>query len=611
MSLINFEWLDYRSLFWAKLDAERERHFETLPVLWQQLRRAYLQGCWRARQWMSMVFARECLQLKEWENAVHHALLGQDDKLMTLIAEGLLGARVAELVEQVVNRLLTTANLRTHFVLACKLLARVADAIPDALIPKVGEWLLKRAREVRKVQFGANHVSAAWETMAVVAPRFPCDLARSVIAVAVAHPVWTTKLDDPNRFIPERSDVLRTLLPLVWILPPSDIPPLASATLPLLTDRQQVSDYDEVVNLLCNLAKRGGKEVTDSLAASLYPSGQPVSRILAQVAGLFGKGEILAPVRLQRLAHQVTQEIRRQVQWLQPGQLPEPVAEQIMEFSSPKPDRTLKVYLVGLTGLHVLIKRRAELDEPSLVGLLDAILDLARSKDNFCTNREALLDALVRLADVIPTTARTRIEAALGPLALGAVEESSEYATAAETDNPLNPIKCHSGRPEDVQATALVALAALASGNAVAAKRAGGILEDALCDHRPKIRQAAYEAARRLPDVSEGVILGVLAGLRDPDQNAAASAFAALADQKGWKLNRNHWRVFLMAARLAQRIGGVKLRQCAAKALVAWSPNCPPPLTRGQTELLAELTDDICWSVRTVAKHRSSELRRS
>jgi hypothetical protein len=598
--LLNFEWLDYRDLFSAKQDAERGKHFQTLPVLWRQHRRAYLHGCWLAQRWTNHLLAKECVHLKEWGDAVHHAMMAQDDTLVTEIAEGILSARQAELVGPVVNRMLTTGNLRVHFVVACKLLRVLEDAIPDVCIRMVGEWLLKRAKETRSALIGVNQVSAAWETITAVSPRFPCDLARSAIAIAVAHPIWTTKLDDPNRVIPERREIVRALVPLSWAVMPEDIPPLATATLPLMTDRPQTTDYDEVVNLLCHLAERGGAAVRDSLAASLYPSGQPVSAALIQVADVFGKGEIFDPVRLQKLADQVAQAIRCQVQWLEPGQLAEPVAEQIMEYTKPKPDRTLKVYIVGLAGLHALARHRMKLDEPTLRKLLDAILDLARNKDNFCANREALLHALIEFADVVPPEARTAVQAALEPLARGPVQESSEYPTAAEADNPLNPFKHHSGRPEDVQAIALVALAALASRDAAATKRVGDMLEDALCDHRPGIRRAGYAAAQKLRDVSEGVILGILAGLRDPDPNAAVTAFMALARQPGWKVNRNHWRVFLMAARLAQRIGGPKLRRHAAAALVAWSSKCPPQITREQEELLGEFSDDICWSVRTV-----------
>src|SRR6266545_2216998 len=81
----------------------------------------------------------------------------------------------------------------------------------------------------------------------------------------------------------------------------------------------------------------------------LYPSGEPVTRVLAEVANVFGKGEVFDSTRLHQLADQVAQEIRRQVQWLELDQLAEPVAERIMEYTNPKPDRTFKVYVVGLT----------------------------------------------------------------------------------------------------------------------------------------------------------------------------------------------------------------------------------------------------------------------
>ena len=307
------------------------------------------------------------------------------------------------------------------------------------------------------------------------------------------------------------------------------------------------------------------------------------------------------------MADQVQQEIRRQVQWLEPNQAPEEVAEQIMEFSSSKSGRTLKIYVAGLQGLHVLAQHRMKLDEPTIRNLLDAILDLARNKDNFCANREALLHALIKFEDAVPSAVRVQVHAKLEPLARGPVEESSEYPTAAETENPMNPVTYRSGRPENVQGMALIALAAFSAGNPAATKRVGDLLEDSLCDHRPEIRRAGYAAAQRLSDVTEGVILGILAGLRDPEPNAAVVAFAALANQTTWKLNRNHWRVFLMATRLAQRTGNPSLRRNAAAALVAWSSKCPPQFMNEQSELLAEFSRDVYWSVRSIVNRQHDE----
>jgi hypothetical protein len=603
--LAHFEWLDYRDLFSAKQEAERGKHYETLPILWQQHRRAYLHGCWLAQRWTNQLLAKECVALKAWEDAVHHALLAQDDEVMPDIARGILSTLSVELVGQVVNRLIKTANLRRHFVVACKLLKALADAVPDAWVRPVGEWLLGRAREVRVALIGPNHVSEAWETITAVAGRFPSDLARSAIAAAVAHPAFTSPLPNANMVIPERKDIVQALVPLAWAVPVDDIPALAAATLPLLTDRPQMADYNDVVNLLCHLAERGGADVRDKLASAMYPAGQPVSRVLAQVADQFGKGETFDPGRVQGLSDQVAREIRHQVQMVGQGQKAEPIAEQIIAFTSPKSEGTLQVSVVGLTGLHALAKHRTKLGEPTKQNLFDAILDMAQHRDNFCVNRKGLLHALIEFVDVVPEAARGNIEGVLARLARGQVEESLEYPRSAQADDPLNPFKYNYGRPEDVQAMALIVIAALASGNAAATRRAGELLEDALCDPRPAIRRAAYASARRLTDVSGGVILGVLAGLRDPDPNVAVMAFAALADQTGWDLNRNHWRVFLMAARLAQRTGDPNLRRHAAAALAAWAPKCPPQFEAEKAELLTAFRDDICLSVRSVVNRQS------
>lgn len=603
---LNFDWLDYRELFEAKLEADRGKHFEALPILWQQHRHAYLQGCWMVQRWTNYLLAKECVHLKEWEDAVHHAIFARDDNLLSEISTGVLSSRRADLVGRIVNRLLTAANLRTHFIAACKLLKGLADAIPDSMISNVGEWLLKRARETRMPVSGESHVAAAWETIYTVAARFSRDLARVTVATATAHPYWTTKLDDPKRVIPERREIVRALMPLVSALDPFEMQPLATATVPLLTDRQQITDYDKVVNLLCFIATRGGREVRESLAIVLYPAGKPISRTLAQVAESFGKGSIFDEARVQAIAEQVTEEIRRQVQWLAPDQLPEPVAEQIIEYNSSKKDQTLKVYLVELSGLYAVARQRAKLGESALRSLVDAILHQSRNRDNFCVNRQSLLRALMEFMDILPAAERDKAEAAIAPLARGEVEESAEYPTAEEIGNPLNPFKPRSGRPEDVQGMALVALAALAAGNPPAIKRMESALENALCDHRPGIRRAGYAAALRLPHVSEGIILGVLAGLRDPDPNAAAAAFMTLAEQNGWRLNRNHWRVFLMAVRFAQRTGPANLRRHAAAAIIAWSSKCPHRLRAEQSRLITEFGDDMCWSVRANAK-RSRE----
>ena len=118
--LLNYEWLNYRDLFEAKQNAEQGKHNRTLPVLWQQVRRAYYHGCWRAQQWTGQLFAAECISLKLWGEAVHHTITSKDDSLIPTVTEGLLSSCNVELIQRAVARIVAIANLRTHFVVACK-----------------------------------------------------------------------------------------------------------------------------------------------------------------------------------------------------------------------------------------------------------------------------------------------------------------------------------------------------------------------------------------------------------------------------------------------------------------------------------------------------------
>src|SRR5205823_1943778 len=95
-------------------------------------------------------------------------------------------------------------------------------------------------------------------------------------------------------------------------------------------------------------------------------------------------------------------------------------------------------------------------------------------------------------------------------------------------------------------------------------------------------------------------------GLRDPDPAAAVSAFAAIASQPGWKFTRNHWRLFLSAARAGGQSANAKLRGHVAAALRAWEAHCPTQFLGDLRELLASFAGDVCASVREYAARPGS-----
>jgi hypothetical protein len=599
MHLLRIEWLDYRELFSAEQSAKTGKHFKTLAILWQQHRRAYLSGCWMVQRWTNQLMAAECVHLSKWADAVHHAIVATDDGPISAIADGILSTKSVGLVEVVVRQIIATSNLRGHFVLACKILQLLHDAIPDDLVPIVGQWILLRAQEDREHNMGPNHVSAAWSTISALGSRYPSDLVRSTIDVGIQHKAWTTQLDNPNRVIPERQHIVQAITQLAIQLSVDEFERLAQVTLPLITERRQVSDYRDVVELLCRLAERGGHTVQEYLGDRLYPPGREVDRTLALVAEVFGKERILDSARIKEFAKDVAREILRQVQRLSPDEVAEPVAEQIMEYCDS--ERSLRVSLVSLTGLHTLARHRTQLDDESVSALVSAILEMSQDKDNFCSNRESLLRVLSEFADSISLSVRAATIAVLESIADGNITESAAYPKAAEAEDQLNPFQMRHGKPEDVQSAGLKALAKMTLPGTAAMKRFIRRLEEAICDHRSEIRRAGYVASGRVEKVTEGIMLGILTGLRDPDPHAAATAFAVLASNPSWRLIRSHWRVFLMAIRIAQRTGLPMVRRHAAAALTAWVRKCPNEMLQECRSLLLGFRADICYSVRSKA----------
>ncbi|MFO0799415.1 MAG: hypothetical protein U0804_18250 [Gemmataceae bacterium] len=599
--LAGFDWFDYRDLFEAHQEVQQGKHHRALPTLWQQLRRAYAHGCWRAVTLASRYFAAECLALDNWADATHHAVMFQaDDDFIRSLADDIVGSRQVAVVREVVGRLLTRANLRRHFVVAARLLKNLADVIPDDLVPTVGEWLLPRAAESMDVRVGPDPIQAAWEAVGPIAGRFPKALARRWLATATHHPFWTTKLSEPDRVIVGRRPVIDAVLRLAWAVPVTEAGRIADAAVPLALDRREDYDYAHVVNLLANLARRGGPRVATRLGKKLFPKGQPIDIRLAQAAADFGKAEIFTPDSIERFARRVEQNVRLQVQRIGPGEEAQRPDEMLYEFTQPIPEGLLKVFAVPSVGLGTLIAHRERLPAASVVGIVQAILAAAQDRDNFCNNRYHTLLALRDIADRVPAALVAEIIRVLEPLARGAVEESAAYATADQEAHPLNPTCWSHGGPELVQGAAVVALGALAPHHPRVARLLTTVLEDTLCDPRAFVREASYAAVRELSKVSEGVLLGLLAGLRDPDPAAAQSAFSALTSRNGWKFNRNHWRLFILAARSATHSTNARLRRHAAAAVKVRASACLANLAADLAALTNILSKDPSARVRAV-----------
>jgi hypothetical protein len=599
--LAGFDWFDAGDVLAAQEAAAAGKHYETLPILWRQAVRAYLQGCWLSSRWAARRLAAESLQLGSLAEAAFYVVTAPVKELVDPVAEALLRRGDAKLVGDVVNRVCGAANLRRHFSIACELLYGLGDAIADADLSRVAGWLLPRCAESPDGALGESALNMAWKALESIAHRLPAELAQRAVETAFAHPVWTTRLDKPNALIVEREQMVKTVNQLVGALPPGELDWAARGTLPLAVERRQVHDYADVINLLCHTARRGGPAVKDFLAAALFPPGKQLDRLLVQVGSLF-KDERPPAERVATLTDRVAGEIRLQVRVVGSGEEPAPVPELVMSHCQPIGDRKRIVSLVGGVGLHTVARHRQLLPPEVLARLVAAILTMAGERENFLADRAGLLRGLTEFADSVDERLRREVCLAVEPIARGMIEEPSGQPTAAEVEDPLNPNKVRLGQVGQLRAIALVTLAEFARFDHALTQLLGPVLEEAFYDRDPEVRRGAYAAAARLPEVTEPVLLAVLLGANDPDPNVSAAALFAMAKQSTWELTRSHWRVLLHGLRRAAQSPAEKVRRNAAAVASAWADRAPTKVFKASLQATQALSrEDMCASVRELA----------
>jgi hypothetical protein len=599
--LAGYEWFDAQDILEAQEAAAKNEHYESLPIIWRHAVRAYLQGCWLSSRWAAKRLASESLQLGSLVDAAYYAATAPTEDLIEPVSAAIMRRRDVNLVRDLVRRLLGTANLRRHFSLACELIYELGNYLPDDDLPKILAWLLPRCREMPDGSRINSALNMAWKGIEPIGRRLVPDLARLVLETAFAHQVWTTKLDHPNALIIEREQMVKTVNHLVEAVNLDDLPWVASESLPLALDRQQIHDYPKVVNLLCHIAARGGPPLKDQIGAALFPPGRQLDRMLIQVASLF-KTEGRSAEQVAALADQLAREIRLQVQFVEAGQQPVQVPETIMTQNQPMVKRTRVVSIVGGVGLHALARHRDLLSNDALNRLVDAILEMVSEPENFLSNRRMLLYGLRQFADCVGESPRQKIFDAILPIARGEIREPTGISSA-DAKNPLNPNKMNIGDPDQIQTTALVTLAEFSRGERTFTRRLLPILEEAVYAPSPELRRGVFATVARLPKLPDSLLLAVLTGAQDPDPDVSAASFFPLAKQPTWVLKRNHWRIFLHGLRLASQSPHEQLRCNAAWAAAVWAGRAPTKAVKARLEaILAQFRQDISAKVREAAQ---------
>jgi hypothetical protein len=597
---MGFELTDADTLLSAEIYAAKGDHFKALPGFWQEVVRTFRQGCWKASRWATTRLARECLQVGFPHEAVWYAVLALEEDLAGQAAEALLDRRDAGAIRQALDRLMANANLHRHFSIACEVIARLADGIPDDLVEPIAAWLLQRCALPASPRLAQGALPMAWTALAALGARLSTAQAQETVGTAVNHPMWLAPVSGPQSVVLEREVIVEALTPLVHTLPVADLGPLAEHVLPLATDRGGNHDYAKVINLLCAIVVRADEQVKKQVGDRLFIPGQ-VPFLLGQVAQLFGK-DFLPPDRLESAVEQVRSMILLQVQRLLPGVEPQPCPWAHGAFHSA--DGSIVVSIASTVELEAIARHRQALKAESLDALIRTVLTMIGERENFLSNRVRLISALATFSGRLRGELFEEVIAALAPLARGEIEEPTITPPAAAAEDPLNPFKLRHGRPADVRGAALITLAKIeAQTNGVPQALLEPLLDQALSDLDPEVRRAAFAAARALPRLSEEAMMAVLQGLRDADPNSAAMAFDVLATKSEIQLTRPQWRLFLYAGKMASQSSAPLLRAAAAKALARLLPSAPSEgLQDKAEELQTTFRSDVSATVRRVAR---------
>ena len=572
---------------------------KSLASSWRELLRTYRQGCWGPHRWATERFARQCLTLRLLDEAAYHSVLALDKTIAGRIADELLASRDVQLISRTIVKLMLVSNLRRHFAIACEILARVGDGVPDDQVDGIAEWLLPRCASPSSDGGSSGLLNMAWKAMEPIACRMSQRLARQAVEVAVNHPSWTTVPAETNRVFLEREQMVDTVRQLVHVLPAAELNALAKRSLSLATTRKQDNDYANVIELLCHIVYRADESVKAFLGDALFPKGQPISFLLGQVASNFGR-QFLPSDRLNASAEQVIRNTRLQVQRLPLDQEPQFVPGNWLTSTRIVGDQRLVISFVSGIELEALSRNRRDISPDVLRRLIEAVLEMINDRENEPSNRAKLTHGLKDFGDCLSDDLISSVFSTLISLAAGQVQVSEYVRPMTEAENLLNPIKFNTTSPSEIQGMALYALARIIKQRPDKnISRIDTLIEESLTSLDSTIRQMAFSAAREMPKLSETTLMAVLLGLRDTDADAASSAFSVFAAKNDLGLTRNHWRLFIYAAFMASRSPSVKLRRAAASATSALYGRVPSDSLRVKMANLTEqFRADTCASVR-------------
>jgi hypothetical protein len=506
-----------QSLLAAEDASRQRRHFESLPPLWRELNRAYLDGDWGARRRAHARFASETLAVGWIHQAVYHAIRGGNREALVQLAEWLVKWRDPAFLDETL-RCAISSSLCEHAHLAAQILGLLADVIPDDRISAIVEYLLASAKRASISRHNEQPLIACWEALHMLSFRLSDEEAKRVVERAIDHP-----FADAAGF--GRKAIIRTVTSCIRRAPAQEWAGIVDRCVGWAKESRWDGDYDEVLKLL-EAISAGDNLAKQRIADAIAPSGSSVGdlRLMARLSS-FGRHATLD--QLRKLVVAVASHLPNQV-WV--GQPPAPrfPLGGMGTVTHPLPDGTViqAEDRGGIFHLAAIAAQNDLLDGPTLGPLINPICDLLSHPFNLITSRMALCVFINSVRTALDRDAAQQMCDVLMPFASGRIRESSPLDVRIESTASRFQVQGYSLGEQ--RAEALHTLALLQSAHPDVNTDLESILETAMLDSDAAVRASACAALVELQSLTAHLTYSLVAALQDSDNTVSLAAYDAV-----------------------------------------------------------------------------------
>ena len=277
--------------------------------------------------------------------------------------------------------------------------------------------------------------TAAWSALQHLGSRVTSEVADRALDEALGSPSWR----EPRAL--DREPIIKACASLVHAASEARLVSFANQVAPLGKPDQRSHDYDDLLTLLWEISRRSTK-AKDIVATTLFPESGAAPASLMQLAKLLGK-TLRTPDELNGFAVRFAERIRRQVTLLGKDQAGPPT-DGFGTLTMVDGEQQVVVQLSNFgPSFEGLLAYGQVLSEPSLVALMDAMVEMIASPHNLLANKTELAHYAGRFSEFLPSADADVLVRALSPLAEGQASDVTAD-TSWQCRRSIEPVQVQS-----------------------------------------------------------------------------------------------------------------------------------------------------------------------